>query len=103
MPPQDTAHGRAMAAVTGALDLVRYFGRWGRRPAQHVLGNAGRFTYLLIDLARGPTAWRSHLPRLCTRATHIGSRTLSPGPAVAGFAGAGTRLGRRYQSPGTLL
>src|SRR2546430_8935341 len=71
MPPQDTAHGRAMAAVTGALDLVRYFGRWGRRPAQHVLGNAGRFTYLLIDLARGLTEWRVYLPRMFTQATHI--------------------------------
>src|SRR2546427_59136 len=70
MPPQDTAHGRAMAAV-GALDLVRYFGRWGRRPAQHVLGNAGRFTYLLIDMLRGLAEWRVYIPRTFEQATNI--------------------------------
>src|SRR3989442_9263797 len=58
MVTQDTAHERAMAAVAGALDLVRQVGRLGRRPAQHVLGNVGRFTYLLIDLARGLAEWR---------------------------------------------
>src|SRR3989442_5504963 len=65
MVTQDTAHERAMAAVAGALDLVRQVGRLGRRPAQHVLGNVGRFTYLLIDLARGLAEWRglfSHPP-----------------------------------------
>src|SRR2546422_8183310 len=70
MPPQDTAHGRAMAAV-GALDLVRYFGRWGRRPAQHVLGNAGRFTYLLIDMLRGLAERRVYIPRTFEQATNI--------------------------------
>ena len=74
-----------MAAVTGALDLVRYFGRWGRRPAQHVLGNAGRFTYLLIDLARGLTEWRVYLPRMFTQATHIGYGSLFIVVLVAGL------------------
>src|SRR6059036_2263888 len=102
MPPQDTAHGRAMAAVTGALDLVRYFGRWGRRPAQHVLGNAGRFTYLLIDLARGLTEWRVYLPRMFTQATHIGYGSLFIVLLVAGFAGAVTSLQTGYQFTGAL-
>src|SRR6266576_3448770 len=102
MPPQDTAHGRAMAAVTGALDLVRYFGRWGRRPAQHVLGNAGRFTYLLLDLARGLTEWRVYLPRMFTQATHIGYGSLFIVVLVAGFAGAVTSLQTGYQFTGAL-
>src|SRR2546428_10942315 len=98
MVTQDTAHERAMAAVAGALDLVRYFGRWGRRPAQHVLGNAGRFTYLLIDLARGLTAWRVYLPRMFTQATHIGYGSLFIVLLVAGFAGAVTSLQTGYRS-----
>src|SRR5437867_5407192 len=102
MVTQDTAHERAMAAVAGALDLVRYFGRWGRRPAQHVLGNAGRFTYLLIDLARGLTAWRVYLPRMFTQATHIGYGSLFIVLLVAGFAGAVTSLQTGYQFTGTL-
>src|SRR3989442_1583654 len=102
MVTQDTAHERAMAAVAGALDLVRYFGRWGRRPAQHVLGNAGRFTYLLIDLARGLTAWRIYLPRMFTQATHIGYGSLFIVLLVAGFAGAVTSLQTGYQFTGTL-
>src|SRR5437773_4808871 len=91
-----------MAAVTGALDLVRYFGRWGRRPAQHVLGNAGRFTYLLIDLARGLTEWRVYLPRMFTQATHIGYGSLFIVLLVAGFAGAVTSLQTGYQFTGAL-
>src|SRR2546426_6839746 len=102
MVTQDTAHERAMAAVAGALDLVRYFGRWGRRPAQHVLGNAGRFTYLLIDLARGLTAWRVYLPRMFTQATHIGYGSLFIVLLVAGFAGAVTGLQTGDQVTGTL-
>src|SRR5438093_1063383 len=89
MAPQDTAHGQAMAAVAGALDLVRYFGRWGRRPAQHVLGNAGRFTYLLVDLLRGLAEWRVYIPRTLEQATHIGYGSLFIVLLVAGFAGAG--------------
>src|SRR5438045_8605496 len=91
-----------MAAITGALDLVRYFGRWGRRPAQHVLGNAGRFTYLLIDLARGLTEWRVYLPRMFTQATHIGYGSLFIVLLVAGFAGAVTSLQTGYQFTGAL-
>src|SRR2546429_3664174 len=91
-----------MAAVTGALDLVRYFGRWGRRPAQHVLGNAGRFTYRLIALGRGLTAWRVYLPRMFTQATHIGYGSLFIVLLVAGFAGAVTSLQTGYQFTGTL-
>ncbi|HYT98730.1 MAG TPA: ABC transporter permease, partial [Gemmatimonadales bacterium] len=101
MPPQDTAHGRAMAAV-GALDLVRYFGRWGRRPAQHVLGNAGRFTYLLIDMLRGLAEWRVYIPRTLEQATHIGYGSLFIVLLVAGFAGAVTSLQTGYQFTGTL-
>src|SRR6266516_1220975 len=85
-----------------ALDLVRYFGRWGRRPAQHVLGNAGRFTYLLIDLARGLTEWRVYLPRMFTQATHIGYGSLFIVLLVAGFAGAVTSLQTGYQFTGAL-
>src|SRR2546421_9037752 len=91
-----------MAAVTGALDLVRYFGRWGRRPAQHVVGNAGRFTSLLIDLARGLTEWRVYLPRMFTQATHIGYGSLFIVVLVAGFAGAVTSLQTGYQFTGAL-
>src|SRR3989475_9906540 len=82
-----------------ALDLVRYFGRWGRRPAQHVLGNAGRFTYLLIDLERGLTPWRIYLPRTFTQATHIGYGSLFIVLLVAGFAGAVTSLQAGHQFP----
>src|SRR5437879_1796091 len=91
-----------MAAVAGALDLVRYFGRWGRRPAQRVLGNAARFSYLLIALARGLTAWRVYLPRMFTQATHIGYGSLFIVLLVAGFAGAVTSLQTGYQFTGTL-
>src|SRR5881409_3941916 len=102
MAPQDTAHGQAMAAVAGALDLVRYFGRWGRRPAQHVLGNAGRFTYLLVDLLRGLAEWRVYIPRTLEQATHIGYGSLFIVLLVAGFAGAVTSLQTGYQFTGTL-
>src|SRR5436309_5203961 len=102
MVAQDTAHERAMAAVARALDLVRYFGRWGRRPAQHVLGNAGRFTYLLIDLARGLTEWRVYLPRMFTQATHIGYGSAFIVLLVARFAGAVTSLQAGYQFTGQL-
>src|SRR5205807_6518001 len=91
-----------MAAVAGALDLVRYVGRWGSRPAQHVLGNAGRFTYLLIDLMRGLTEWRVYLPRMFTQATHIGYGSLFIVLLVAGFAGAVTSLQTGYQFTGSL-
>src|SRR5213595_3665915 len=102
MAPQDTAHGQAMAAVAGALDLVRYFGLWGRRPAQHVLGNAGRFTYLLVDLLRGLAEWRVYIPRTLEQATHIGYGSLFIVLLVAGFAGAVTSLQTGYQFTGTL-
>jgi len=91
-----------MAAVAGALDLVRYFGRWGRRPAQHVLGNAGRFTYLLVDLLRGLVEWRVYIPRTLEQATHIGYGSLFIVLLVAGFAGAVTSLQTGYQFTGTL-
>src|SRR2546428_4191448 len=97
MVTQDTAHERAMAAVAGALDLVRQVGRLGRRPAQHVLGNAGRFTYLLIDLTRGLAEWRVYLPRTFEQATNIGYGSLFIVLLVAGFAGAVTSLPTGHQ------
>src|SRR2546425_2254170 len=90
-----------MAAV-GALDLVRYFGRWGRRPAQHVLGNAGRFTYLLIDMLRGLAEWRVYIPRTFEQALSIGYGSLFIVLLVAGFAGAVTSLQAGYQFTGSV-
>src|SRR5438128_11912540 len=82
--------------------LVGYVGWCGRLPAQHVRGNAGRFTYLLIDLARGLTEWRVYLPRMFTQATHIGYGSLFIVLLVAGFAGAVTSLQTGYQFTGAL-
>src|SRR3989441_4541103 len=102
MVTQDTAHERAMAAVAGALDLVRQVGRLGRRPAQHVLGNAGRFTYLLIDLLRGLAEWRVYLPRTFEQATNIGYGSLFIVLLVAGVARAVTSLQTGHPFTGTL-
>jgi hypothetical protein len=48
-----------MRPFTAALDLRRYVGRWSLRSASH----AGRFFFMVTDLARGLLEWRVWVPR----------------------------------------
>src|SRR5260370_13372364 len=78
MTPQDTA----VPALTAALDLRRYVGRWTLRAATHT----GRFSIFLVDMGRALTEWRIYVPRTMEQAVSIvyGSLFLVlPSPAVA--------------------
>jgi phospholipid/cholesterol/gamma-HCH transport system permease protein len=80
------------------LDLRRLVGRWSLRAA----GQAGRFTYLCIDMLRGLAEWRTYLPRTFEQATGVGYGSLFIVLLVAGFAGAVTSLQAGYQFTGSL-
>jgi phospholipid/cholesterol/gamma-HCH transport system permease protein len=81
-----------------ALDLRRYVGRWSLRTA----GHAGRFSFLLLDMARGLAEWRIWFPRMIDQAVNTGYGSLFIVLLVAGFAGAVTSLQTGYQFTGQL-
>lgn len=87
-----------MRAFTAALDLRRYVGRWSLRSASH----AGRFSFMLLDLARGLREWRVWLPRTIQQLAAVGYGSLFIVMLVAGFAGAVTALQTGYQFTGQL-
>ena len=80
------------------LDLRRLVGRWSLNAA----GNAGRFTYLIVELARGLSEWRIYLPRAFEQAVAIGYGSLFIVLLVAGFTGAVTSLQAGYQFTGSV-
>jgi phospholipid/cholesterol/gamma-HCH transport system permease protein len=80
------------------LDVRRWVGRWSLQAA----GHAGRFAFMLTDMARGLTEWRIYLPRTFEQATNVGFGSLFIVLLVAGFAGAVTSLQTGYQFTGTL-
>jgi phospholipid/cholesterol/gamma-HCH transport system permease protein len=87
------------AQAAASLDLRLYVGR----AAISVLGHAGRFAFLLIDMARGLPQWRIYLPRTFEQASHIGYGSLFIVMLVAGFAGAVTALQTAYQFTTSLI
>ncbi len=87
-----------MKAFTAALDLRRYVGRWSLRGASH----AGRFFFMLVDLARGLLEWRVWVPRTFEQTMAVGYGSLFIVLLVAGFAGAVTSLQTGYQFTGQL-
>jgi phospholipid/cholesterol/gamma-HCH transport system permease protein len=93
MTPQDTP----VPALTAALDLRRYVGRWTLRAATH----AGRFTIFIVDLFRALPEWRIYLPRTAEQGVSIGYGSLFIVLLIAGFAGGVTALQTGYQFTGT--
>ena len=87
------------AQVATSLDVRLYVGRW----AINVLGHAGRFAFLMIDMIRGLPRWRIYLPRTFEQANHIGYGSLFIVMLVAGFAGAVTALQTAYQFTTSLI
>jgi len=87
-----------MTALTAALDLRRYVGRWTLRTA----GHAGRFSFLVLDLVRGILEWRIWLPRTVEQTINVGYGSLFIVLLVSGFAGAVTSLQTGYQFTGQL-
>lgn len=87
-----------MSALTAALDLRRYVGRWSLRSASH----AGRLWFMLMDLVRGIVEWRVWLPRTLDQTMAVGYGSAFIVLLVAGFAGAVTSLQAGYQFTGQL-
>jgi phospholipid/cholesterol/gamma-HCH transport system permease protein len=87
-----------MKAITAALDLRRYVGRWSLLSASH----AGRFWFMLLDLVRGILEWRVWLPRFLQQMNAVGYGSMFIVLLVAGFAGAVTSLQAGYQFTGQL-
>ena len=85
-------------AAEATLDIRRLVGRWSLRAAGHV----GRFTYLIVDMARGLTEWRIYVPRTFEQAMSIGYGSLFIVLLVAGFTGAVTSLQAGYQFTGSV-
>lgn len=87
-----------MRAVTAALDLRRFVGRW----TLHTVVHAGRFAFMLLDLFRGLLEWRVWMPRTIQQTVAVGYGSLFIVLLVAGFAGAVTSLQTGYQFTGQL-
>ncbi len=85
-----------MPALTAALDLRRYVGRWTLRAATHT----GRFSIFLVDMGRALTEWRIYVPRTMEQAVSIGYGSLFIVLLIAGFAGGVTALQTGYQFTG---
>jgi len=88
-----------MSAFTYAIDLRRHVGRVALRTA----GHAGRFAFLVRDLARGLVEWRIWFPRMIEQATAIGYGSLGIVLLVAAFAGAVTALQTGYQFTSSVI
>ena len=86
-----------MPALTAALDLRRYVGRWTLRASTH----AGRFTIFIVDMFRALAEWRIYLPRTMEQAVSIGYGSLFIVLLIAGFAGGVTALQTGYQFTST--
>jgi phospholipid/cholesterol/gamma-HCH transport system permease protein len=80
------------------LDIRRGVGRWSLR----AVGHAGRFTVLLIEVARGLAEWRVYVPRAMDQAIRIGYGSMFIVVLVAAFAGAVASLQAGYQFSGSV-
>jgi phospholipid/cholesterol/gamma-HCH transport system permease protein len=85
-----------ISTVERAIDLRRHVGRW----SLHVAGNTGRFSYMMIDMARGLPEWRTWMPRFLEQANVIGYGSLFIVILISGFAGGVTALQTGYQFTG---
>ena len=82
-----------ISVVERAVDLRRPIGRWSLTAA----GHAGRFAFMIVDMARGPPEWRIWLPRTFEQANLIGYGSMFIVLLIAGFAGGVTSLQTGYQ------
>jgi len=82
-----------ISVVERAVDLRRPIGRWSLTAA----GHAGRFAFMIVDMARGLPEWRIWLPRTFEQANLIGYGSMFIVLLIAGFAGGVTSLQTGYQ------
>lgn len=66
------------------------------------LASVGRFSYLLLDMARGLVEWRVWLPRTFDEAWNIGIGSLFIVVLISAFTGAVTALQAGYQFTGNV-
>jgi phospholipid/cholesterol/gamma-HCH transport system permease protein len=85
-----------ISTVERAVDLRRPVGRI----SLVVAGHAGRFFFMLVDMARGMTEWRSWLPYTLEQANLIGYGSLFIVLLISVFAGGVTALQTGYQFTG---
>jgi phospholipid/cholesterol/gamma-HCH transport system permease protein len=85
-----------ISTVERALPVRRYLGRW----SLHVVGHAGRFFMMIVDMVRGIPDWRSWGPAFLDQANSIGYGSLFIVLLISGFAGGVTALQTGYQFTG---
>ena len=85
-----------ISTVQRTVDVRRYVGRW----SLHAAGHAGRFSFMLVDMARGLGEWRTYLPRTIEQANVIGYGSMFIVLLISGFAGGVTALQTGYQFTG---
>ncbi len=77
-------------------DPRRHVGRTALRVATHM----GRFSYLIVEIARGLVEWRIWIPRTIEQAMQVGVGSLFIVLLTAAFAGGVTSLQAGYQFSG---
>ena len=82
-----------ISVIERAVDLRRPIGRWSLTAA----GHAGRFAFMMVDMARGLPEWRIWLPRMFEQANLVGYGSMFIVLLIAGFAGGVTSLQTGYQ------
>jgi len=85
-----------ISTVERALPVRRYVGRW----SLHVVGHAGRFFMMVVDMIRGIPDWRTWVPEFVEQANSIGYGSLFIVLLISGFAGGVTALQTGYQFTG---
>ena len=85
-----------ISTVERAIDVRRHVGRG----SLVVAGHAGRFAFMLADMARGLPEWRTYLPRTIEQMNLIGYGSMFIVLLIAGFAGGVTALQTGYQFTG---
>jgi phospholipid/cholesterol/gamma-HCH transport system permease protein len=85
-----------ISTVERALPVRRYVGRW----SLHVVGHAGRFFMMVVDMFRGFPDWRAWGPAFLDQANSIGYGSLFIVLLISGFAGGVTALQTGYQFTG---
>jgi len=85
-----------ISTVERALPVRRYVGRW----SLHVVGHAGRFFMMVVDMVRGLPDWRSWGPAFVEQANSVGYGSLFIVLLISGFAGGVTALQTGYQFTG---
>lgn len=80
------------------FDLRRAVGRRALMVATHM----GRFSYLVVEIARGLREWRIWVPRAFEQGVHVGAGSLFIVLLTAAFAGGVTALQAGYQFTGSI-